>query len=342
MPRILRNRHGDEDSEMANRILYDDEFDETHSAPLQPMKEEKTKYGNLDSVEKMDISNENILERTNSSSSVNNNNSNITASPIVSICEIDKKIKIVEINNKKYQILQLIGKGGSSKVYKAISSDFQIYALKRVRLKGLDKVTLEGYMNEIDLLQRLSHNPWIIKLLGTCIHKDKGILNLLMEYGEIDLASMLGEKRREYKLPTSDTSYVNFVRYFWEQILHSVHSIHEERIIHCDLKPANFLLVRGTLKLIDFGISKAIQSNETANVVRENQVGTVNYMAPEALTDTSSATSSQLKIGRPSDVWSLGCILYEMVYGAPPFGTFNVIQRIHKIIDSSYNISFPS
>ena len=49
------------------------------------------------------------------------------------------------------------------------------------------------------------------------------------------------------------------------------------------MKPANFLLVEGTLKLIDFGIAKAIESNDTTNIVRDNQVGTINYMSPEAL-----------------------------------------------------------
>jgi serine/threonine-protein kinase TTK/MPS1 len=251
----------------------------------------------------------------------------------------EKRPKIIQINEKKFQILQLVGKGGSSKVYKVIGTDFQIYALKKVRLKGLDKATLEGYMNEIDLLHRLSSNPWIIRLLDTCIDKEKSILYLLMEYGEVDLASMLAEKKRQYtRLPSSDYSHVNFIRYFWEQILRSVASIHQQRIIHCDLKPANFLLVKGTLKLIDFGISKAIQSNETANVMRENQVGTVNYMAPEAL---GGSQGERLKIGRPSDVWSLGCILYEMVYGSPPFAEFNVVMRLQKIIDSTHKISFP-
>jgi serine/threonine protein kinase len=56
-----------------------------------------------------------------------------------------------------------------------------------------------------------------------------------------------------------------------QQILEAVRTIHDERIVHSDLKPANFMLVRGELKLIDFGIAKAIQ-NDTTNIVKENQV----------------------------------------------------------------------
>ena len=57
-------------------------------------------------------------------------------------------------------------------------------------------------------------------------------------------------------------------------------------IVHCDLKPANFLLVAGQVKLIDFGIANAIQSDKTS-VTRDQQTGTLNYISPEALLDTS-------------------------------------------------------
>lgn len=54
-------------------------------------------------------------------------------------------------------------------------------------------------------------------------------------------------------------------------MVRAVQSVHDAKIVHCDLKPANFIVVQGTLKLIDFGISKAIM-NDTTNIVRENQV----------------------------------------------------------------------
>ena len=127
-------------------------------------------------------------------------------------------------------------------------------------------------------------------------------------------------------------------------MLMAVNTVHEAKIVHCDLKPANFLLVQGQLKLIDFGISKAIM-NDTTNILRENQVGTVNYMSPEALQETSISVHDhrgRLKIGRPSDIWSLGCILYEMTFGKPPFAQFTtLIQRLHKILDPGYEIEFP-
>ena len=121
--------------------------------------------------------------------------------------------------------------------------------------------------------------------------------------------------------------------------------VHEAKVVHCDLKPANFLLVQGQLKLIDFGISKAILNNDTTNVLRENQVGTVNYMSPEALQETSNHPSHSsdkvLKIGRPSDIWSLGCILYEMAFGRPPFAHLTLVQRLQRIMDPAVPIEYP-
>ena len=84
-------------------------------------------------------------------------------------------------------------------------------------------------------------------------------------------------------------------------MLKAVHSIHEQRIIHGDLKPANFLFVRGSLKLIDFGIAKAIQNDNTNNIYRENQIGTLNYMSPEAICDSGTSSQGQrMKCGRVS------------------------------------------
>ena len=108
-----------------------------------------------------------------------------------------------------------------------------------------------------------------------------------MEYGEIDLSMLLKQSPSTPNLP--------FLRYIFHQMLLSVQSVHSRKIVHCDLKPANFLLVRGKLKLIDFGISKTIQ-NDTTNVVRENQVGTVNYMSPEALRESANTSTARGRI----------------------------------------------
>jgi len=65
-------------------------------------------------------------------------------------------------------------------------------------------------------------------------------------------------------------------------MLQAVHAVHQENVVHTDLKPANFVLVKGRLKIIDFGIAKAV-ANDTVNIQRDQQIGTVNYMSPEAI-----------------------------------------------------------
>ena len=97
-------------------------------------------------------------------------------------------------------------------------------------------------------------------------------------------------------------------------MLKSVSVVHKMNIVHSDLKPANFLIVNGTLKIIDFGIASKISDDKT-HVTKDNTMGTFNYMSPEAI-----QSGENVKIGVKSDVWSLGCILYQMVYKKLPFG----------------------
>ncbi|KAH9065363.1 kinase-like domain-containing protein [Lactarius vividus] len=211
----------------------------------------------------------------------------------------------------------------------------EIYAIKRVSLDRTDAETMNGYMNEIALLKRLSGNSRIIKLVDSEVKPGpggtKGHLMLVMECGEIDFSRLLQDQQKE---PLN----MVWVAYYWQQMLQAVHVIHEEKIVHSDLKPANFVLVRGQLKLIDFGIANAI-ANDTTNIQRDHQIGTVNYMSPETIELPDGMR--RLKVGRPSDVWSLGCILYQMVYGHPPFQHLSVYQKMKAIPDTAHTIEFP-
>lgn len=85
---------------------------------------------------------------------------------------------------------------------------------------------------------------------------------------------------------------------YWHQILQSVNFIHKNDVIHSDLKPENFLMVRGRLKLIDFGISSKMAVDATS-IIKYSQVGTFNYISPEALMDTSTGDSPMTKKNQP-------------------------------------------
>lgn len=254
----------------------------------------------------------------------------------------------LKVNGKYFTRLDCIGRGGSSRVYRVMAENSKFFALKKVNLEDADEMAVRGFKGEIDLLRKLETVERVIRLYDYELNEDKGTLSVLMEMGELDMNKIL-ELRLKSDHAKLDAS---FVRHYWKEMLECLQAIHEHDIVHSDLKPHNFVLVQGRLKLIDFGIANAIQTDETVNVHRETQIGTPNYMSPESLMDANAKPDSKgrisnepklMKLGKPSDIWSLGCILYQMTYGRAPFAHIqNQMQRCHAIINWNYAIEYPT
>ncbi|KAI0426938.1 kinase-like domain-containing protein [Xylaria sp. FL1042] len=260
-----------------------------------------------------------------------------------------KRRNYMKVNGKCYTRIDSLGRGGSGKVYRVAADNGKMFALKRVSIENADENTVKGYKGEIDLLKKLTKVERVITLFDYEMNDEKQVLSLVMEMGELDLNTLL----RQRFSPENAKFDPVFVRYYWQEMLECLAAVHAYDIVHSDLKPANFVVVKGRLKLIDFGIANAIQTEETVNVHREAQVGTPNYMSPESLIDSNTADSGGrkistnptrpklMKLGKASDIWSLGCILFQMVYGTPPFGHIpNQMARCHAIINWQYDIEF--
>lgn len=236
------------------------------------------------------------------------------------------------IKGKQFLVLKIIGRGGSSKVYQVLDHKKQLYAVKYVNLEEADPQTVESYVNEIEHLNRLQqYSDQIIKLYDYEI-TDRYIY-MLMECGNLDLNTWL--RNRKTVLPLER-------KFYWKNMLEAVHTIHKHGIVHSDLKPANFVIVNASLKLIDFGIANRIQPDVTS-IMKDSQVGTLNYMPPEAINGKPNQPGKpSSKISPKGDVWSLGCILYCMTYGRTPFQSItNQIAKLHAIIDPTHKIEFP-
>lgn len=253
---------------------------------------------------------------------------------------------ILKVNNKVYTRLECLGRGGSGKVYRVMAENGTLMALKRVSLENADESTINGYLGEIDLLKKLTGVDRVVNLFDSEMNQEKQMLSLVMEMGERALDKVL-QNHQSAEFARLDPV---FIRFYWKEMLECVQSVHNHDIVHSDLKPANFVLVQGRLKLIDFGIANAIQTDETVNVHRETQIGTPSYMSPESLMDSNSARGPRvpgrpklMKLGKSSDIWSLGCILYQMAYGVPPFGHIaNPMARCQAIINWDHTIEFPT
>ncbi|GMR58355.1 hypothetical protein PMAYCL1PPCAC_28550, partial [Pristionchus mayeri] len=179
------------------------------------------------------------------------------------------------IKDKEYAILSQIAKGGSSQVFQAFDDlSGETVAIKVVDLSDTDDAAREAFVNEVELLKKLQGSNHVIKMVDYELVPKEDKLLVVMEKGETDLATYL-KTRRDEITPT-------FLRYWWSEMLQSVKFVHEHKVVHMNLKPANFLLVSGNLKLIDFGIASSIPSDKTS-LLKDTQMGTFSYMSPESL-----------------------------------------------------------
>lgn len=224
----------------------------------------------------------------------------------------------------KYQIQGLIGKGGMSAVFKAIErTKNQPVAIKMLLPSMMDdQKTRARFEREARAANKVRH-PNIVAMHDFGVSA-KGQPYIVMDY-------VVGEDLEKLIKRHGRLSLPHFIHVF-AQVCDALHAAHSVGIIHRDIKPSNIMLMNGdhndsAVKLVDFGIAKIIESNSTNLTLTHtgDVLGSVLYMSPEQALGR--------KLDQRSDLYSLGCVMYEAITGKPAMMGETVYATIYKHVN---------
>lgn len=240
---------------------------------------------------------------------------NGSGTPLQSRKEAEINTKAQDVSElKDYQLGDCLGKGAFGSVFRALNMGTgETVAVKQVKLADLPKSELRVITLEIDLLKNLDH-PNIVKYRGFV--KSAESLNIILEYCEN--GSLHSISKNFGKFPE------NLVGIYMSQVLHGLLYLHEQGVIHRDIKGANILTTKqGLVKLADFGVA-----TRTTTFHESSVVGTPYWMAPEVI-ELSGATTA-------SDIWSLGCTVIELLDGKPPYHKLQPMHALFRIVNDDH------
>ena len=213
-----------------------------------------------------------------------------------------------------YDVEREIGRGGNARIFLARDSTGEPVALKILHPELLVSVAADRFLREIRLASQLNH-PHIAKLLDS--GERDWLVYYVMSYAEG--ATLRERLDGSPQLPMAETLKLA------SDLLDALDHAHSRGIIHRDVKPANVVLSAEGAILLDFGIARAVIASGTDQLTRSGiAVGTSTYMSPEQITALSD-------IDHRSDIYSLGCVLFECLAGQPPFNHRNeaVVLQFH-------------
>ena len=222
---------------------------------------------------------------------------------------------------ENFDIVCKLGKGGFSKVYKVKRKiDNQIYALKKVQILNLSEKQKLSSLNEIRVLASIK-NKYIINYKEAFIDEKDCSLCLVTEFAD---DGDLEQKIIYYKQNDIYFEEKDILKIFI-QIVKGLKSLHDMGIMHRDIKSSNiFLFSNGMAKLGDLNICKILSDDNLGRT----QTGTPAYAAPEVWMEKP--------YGLKSDIWSLGCVLYEMITLKCPFREDNMVKLYNKVLVGEY------
>eukprot|EP00118_Oscarella_pearsei_P011138 m.72488 g.72488 ORF g.72488 m.72488 type:complete len:388 (+) comp35805_c0_seq3:32-1195(+) len=225
-----------------------------------------------------------------------------------------------------YEIIGRIGSGsyGTCKKIRR-KSDGKTLVWKELNYGEMTEHEKQMLVSEVNLLRELKHDH-IVRYYDRVIDRKNAIIYIVMEFCEGgDLAALISRRRAERKYFDED-----FIWKVFFQLCLALQECHKRRgggaVLHRDLKPANVFLDKSNyVKLGDFGLARVLQHNTS---FAKTFVGTPYYMSPEQI--------SEKAYNEKSDIWSLGCLLYELCALVPPFNAINQKALAVKIRDGRF------
>mmetsp|Transcript_17583 Transcript_17583/g.33617 ORF Transcript_17583/g.33617 Transcript_17583/m.33617 type:complete len:705 (+) Transcript_17583:398-2512(+) len=230
------------------------------------------------------------------------------------VSKASRKASVQLARAEAYKVVRELARGAFGVAYVVEEkASGALYVLKRVRLARQAPAQRKASMLEMTLLSQFQH-PFIVGYKDSWIESGC-VVCIVLEYGNLgDLKSRLEALRGAYL----DEKHI---MQMFVQLALALQQLRKKKVLHRDLKPANiFVNDEGKVMLGDFGLAVAF---EEGHEFADRVVGTPNYMSPELFSND--------KYSYPSDVWALGCVLYEMAALKPAFSSFDIPGLVKKV-----------